>query len=520
MALDERWLGIGSGIRLLNMEGVDFREYQLNIIRSILERGNTLVVIPTGLGKTFIGTAIIANALANGGKAILLAPTKPLAEQHYSVLTGMLNIDPEEILLLLGSTGKEKRRESESTAKVIIATPQTVANDLKGGYLTLDGFKTVIFDECHRAVGKYAYTYIANECNLKDILIVGLTASPGGKKERIQALVDSLNIRHIETRISTDADVARYVMPKNTHVVNVEIGERLSQIANLIAPEAEASLAALNKTGLLHFKNFSRIPRGRLLQVGDEISKIQAANYKFAAIHSYVKLLNLSHAYDLLLTEGIYPFHRYMENLAAREKKSRAVESLLSNRNIIQARKLADEALKNGEEHPKVIAVIDVIKDYKDKSAIVFVQYRSTIKMLVEYLNNNGFKASAFVGKKEGVTQEMQKATIQEFREGKSNVLVASSIAEEGLDIPSVDVVVFYEPIPSEIRNIQRRGRTGRFRGGEIYILCANGTKDEVYLRVSGQREKKMLTIIRSINDSLQRAPRKDDSKQSFLSPG
>lgn len=519
MASDPRWLGMGSGIGLLNMEGIEFREYQLNIIKSVFEKGNTLVVIPTGLGKTFIGVAIIANALANGGKALFLAPTKPLAEQHYSTLTGMLNINPDEILLLLGSTGKGKRRESEASARVIVATPQTVANDLKGGYLPLENFRAVIFDECHRAVGKYAYTYIANECNLKDILIVGLTASPGGRKERIEALIDSLNIRHIEARISTDPDVARYVMPKNTHVVNVETGERLDQIARLIAPEAEASLAALNKIGLLHFKNFARIPKGRLLQVGDEISRIQATNYKFAAIHSYVKLLNLTHAYDLLLTEGIYPFHRYMQGLASREKKSRAVDSLLNNKNVAQAMKLAEEALKNGEEHPKVIAVIDVIKGYREKSAIVFVQYRSTIKMLVEYLNNNGFKAKAFVGKKEGVTQEMQKGIIQDFRERKFNVLVASSIAEEGLDIPSVDVVMFYEPIPSEIRNIQRRGRTGRFRGGEIYILVANGTKDEVYMRVSSQREKKMLTIIKDINKSLERAPPKEDSKQGTLRP-
>jgi len=78
-----------------------------------------------------------------------------------------------------------------------------------------------------------------------------------------------------------------------------------------------------------------------------------------------------------------------------------------------------------------------------------------------------------------------QKQIIEDFRSGKFNILVASSIGEEGLDIPSVDVVVFYEPIPNEIRNIQRRGRTGRFRTGEIYILVTKATKDEVYFFVS-----------------------------------
>ncbi len=517
MSFDQRWLGIGSGIEILNMEGIDFREYQLNIIKTINENGNTLVVIPTGLGKTFIGTAVIANAISGGGKALLLAPTKPLAEQHYSNLVGMLNIDPERILLLLGSTGKAKRRELETRASLIIATPQTIANDIKAGQLSLDGFKVAVFDECHRAVGKYAYTYIANECMLRDMLIVGLTASPGAKKEKIEELTDSLGIKHIAVRISTDPDVARYVMPKNTHVVRVGIGDRLNEISRLIAPEAEASLMALNKTGLIHFKNFTRIPKGRLLQIGEEINRINAVNFKFAAVYSYVRLLNLTHAYDLLLTEGIYPFHKYMENLDMREKKSRAVENLLKSKNIMQARKLAEEAMKNGEEHPKVISVVDILRKHSDKNAIVFVQYRSTIKMLVEYLTSRGFRAKAFVGKKEGVTQDMQKEIIQEFRDKKFDVLVASSIAEEGLDIPNVDLVLFYEPIPSEIRNIQRRGRTGRFRDGEIYILVATGTKDEVYMRVSDQREKKMLGIILRINERLKKERKEREKGQRLL---
>ncbi len=503
MEPDPRWLGIGPGINFIKTDGIEFREYQLNIIRSAQRNGNTLVVIPTGLGKTFIATAMIASALAAGKKALLLAPTKPLAEQHHSTLSSFLKVEPSEVLFLSGSLVRGKRAEAESHARVIVATPQTASNDMKSGSLSMEGVGIVVFDECHHAVGKYAYTYIANECKLKGIPVLGLTASPGSKKEKIEALVESLGVQRIEARTSSDPDVSRYVMPKNTHIVNVDVGVRLAEIARLIAPDAEASLVSLNKVGLLHFKNFARIPKGRLIQAGDQISKIQDSNFKFAAIYSYVRLLNLSHAYDLLMTEGIYPFHRYLEGLASREKKSRAVENLLSSKNLVKAREIAEKALKNGEEHPKVIAVIDIIKDYRGKSCIIFAQYRSTIKMLVEYLQNNGFSAKAFVGKREGVTQEMQKGIILDFRERKFDVLVASSIAEEGLDIPSVDLVIFYEPIPSEIRNIQRRGRTGRFRGGEIYILAANGTKDEIYLRISDQREKKAADEIRKINARL-----------------
>jgi ERCC4-related helicase len=54
------------------------------------------------------------------------------------------------------------------------------------------------------------------------------------------------------------------------------------------------------------------------------------------------------------------------------------------------------------------------------------------------------------------MSQEEQSAVLESFRNGEFDVLVATSIAEEGLDIPEVDLVVFYEPIPSEIRYIQR----------------------------------------------------------------
>ncbi len=495
---------LGKAADYINTEGIELREYQFNIIKSVMSHGNTLVVLPTGLGKTLIGATVVADSLSKGRKAVFLAPTKPLAEQHYVTLSKLLRLGEGEILLLIGSVNKSKRTELEKKARVIVATPQTISNDLKNALLSLDDFGCVVFDECHRAVGKYAYTYIANECAVRGILTLGLTASPGSKKEKINALVEVLNIRHIEARVSTDTDVAKYVMAKNMHVVNVEVNDTIKDISALLAPEAETALRSLNKIGMLHFKNFDSIPKGRLLRTGDEISRIQATNYKFAAIYSYVKLLNITHAYDLLRSEGLYPFKVYFDSLEKREKKSRGLENLLASKSIQEARKIADEAIERGEEHSKVFAVLDIIKNYRGRSVIIFAQYRSTIKMLVEFISNNGFPAKAFVGKKEGVTQEMQKNIINEFRERKFDVLVASSIGEEGLDIPSVDAVLFYEPIPNEIRNIQRKGRTGRFREGDVYILVARNTKDEVYMYISRQKEQKMVSLIKSVNRVLE----------------
>ena len=502
MAVDPRWFKLGEAANLLNLEGTEFREYQLNVINSIRRNGNTLVVLPTGLGKTFIGISIIAGALASGKRAMLLAPTKPLTEQHYGVLTKMLKISSDEILLLTGAIGKKERAELENKAKLIIATPQTVANDLKSGNFSMDNFGVVVFDECHRAVGKYAYTYIANECTVRDILVVGLTASPGSKKERINALVGALGIKHIEVRITSDSDVMQYVMQKYIHIMYVDISKRVKEIAECLKPEIDASMSTLNSIGLLRF-NTDYMPKGRLMDLGNQIRKIQATNYRMAAMSAWSKLLNLSHAQELILTEGIAPFSSYVEGLYLKEKKNRSLDVLLRSKNMIAARQYALEAIKNGEEHPKVIAVLDVLKDHRGKKVMLFAQYRSTVKMLVEYINNNGIRAMSFVGKKEGVTQDTQKRVVQDFRDGVFDVLVSSSIGEEGMDIPGVDVVIFYEPIPNEIRNIQRRGRTGRFDSGDIYIIVAKGTKDQIYLRISEQRELKMLGLIRMVNAKL-----------------
>ena len=163
--MEYNWESIGNCSRFVKTQGLEARAYQINIINSIIENGNTLVVLPTGLGKTLIAVFSIACALENGKKAIIMAPTKPLSEQHYKSLTSLLNIDQKDILLLTGKLNSKKRSLLESDAKVITATPQTIANDLRSGNFKLEDFGVVVFDECHRAVGKYAYTYIADECS-------------------------------------------------------------------------------------------------------------------------------------------------------------------------------------------------------------------------------------------------------------------------------------------------------------------------------------------------------------------
>ncbi len=513
------WGELGDYVRLVNTNELEPRAYQINIAKSVSNGYNSLVILPTGLGKTLVAVLAIASALSKGKKAIILAPTKPLSEQHYNSISRLLNVEKDTIMLLTGSmTSRKKRTELENSAKVIVATPQTVSNDLKSGRLSLDGFGTVIFDECHRAVGKYAYTYIADECKVKGIQLVGLTASPGSNKKKIDALVYTLGIENIEIRISTDSDVAPYVMDKSTNVLYVDKEKSMDSILASLRILIDEHLSKLYSYGLSPFSKYDNMPKGKILQIGYNIDKLQSSNYKFMAMYNYVFLLNLSHAYDLLATEGFYPFISYMDSLKNREKKSRALQSLLNNKIVINSIINAKDSLSNGIEHPKIFKIIDLMTTVlKGKTVIVFAQYRSTIKKIVDLLNEYGTNAMSFVGKKEGVTHTDQKDTIAKFREGKFNVLVATSIGEEGLDIPSVDAVIFYEPIPNEIRNIQRRGRAGRIKFGEVYILVTRGTKDEIYLYVSRHRETRMYELVQKTRSDLDKGVSKYTKKQTRL---
>ncbi|MGI0100174.1 MAG: DEAD/DEAH box helicase [Candidatus Micrarchaeaceae archaeon] len=504
--MDLSWNELAPYDRLVNTSLVEPRSYQINIIKSVYSGKNTLVILPTGLGKTLIAVFAIANSLHMGRKALVLAPTKPLGEQHFGSLSRLLNVDGKEMLLLTGKVGKGRRKELESNAKVIVATPQTFANDLKNARVSLEEFGIVVFDECHRAVGRYAYTYIADECKLRGSQLIGLTASPGSDRKKINALIEELGIENIEIRISSDPDVEPYVMRKDTTVLTVDKGIAIDGILASLKPVIDEHLGALYSHGLSPFRDFQNMPKGRLLQIGDAIRKIDAKNYRFMGIYHYVYVLDLAHAYDLASTEGIYPFVSYMDALENKVSKSRAVKGILSNKSVMSATKLAREAIEKGEEHPKMGLLINILRtDLKGDSVIIFAQFRSTTRRLTSLLKENGIEAREFIGKGKGVTQSNQQEIIESFRRNEFRVLVATSIGEEGLDIPSVDAVVFYEPIPNEIRSIQRKGRAGRMKYGKIFILVARNTRDETYLFISRLREKRMRDTVLRIKTELDR---------------
>ncbi|MDN5358664.1 MAG: hypothetical protein PWP76_507 [Candidatus Diapherotrites archaeon] len=510
---------------LIKPKTVEARLYQQLITVNVLEKGNTLVVAPTALGKTIIAALVAAERLKQhpDGKVLMLAPTKPLAVQHAETFRRVMNIPEEKIVVLTGTTPPEKREKLWTDAKIIVATPQTVENDILSGRADLSNVVLVVFDEAHRAVGDYPYVFIAKEYmrSAKHPLILALTASPGGTEEKIHEVRQNLFIRNIEIKTPDDPDVRPYVKDIFVHWVGVPLPDEFREIKRLLENAMRVRLRRLKEIGVVSSADLHAYSKKDFIGMQEKIQQLIQENPDreelYEALQRVAEILKIHHALELLESQGITALHRYFERMELRSVQPRAPRSL---RNVLldpavkEAARITKELFHKGYEHPKLEKLRELLSTFfaknPDARAIVFVQYRDTAQRIVEELNRvEGIRAVRFVGQatKEGdrgLSQREQQRILQEFREGKYNVLVATSVAEEGLDIPAVDLVVFYEPVPSEIRHIQRRGRTGRFDAGRVYILVTKGTRDEAYYWAARARERKMVETLKKLRKTLE----------------
>ena len=185
---------------LVTDDAIQRRRYQLELAGAA-QHAHTLVCLPTGLGKTAVSLLVTAARLdALDGKALLLAPTKPLVSQHADDYRAWLQVPDEEVVVFTGEVKPDDRAELWESATIVIATPQVVENDLIGGRISLADVVHLTFDECHRATGDYAYTYIAERyhADAEKPLVTGLSASPGDDEEAILEVCANLGITEVE----------------------------------------------------------------------------------------------------------------------------------------------------------------------------------------------------------------------------------------------------------------------------------------------------------------------------------
>jgi ERCC4-related helicase len=506
------------------------RLYQETILDTCTKK-NTLVVLPTGLGKTNIFLMLAANRLRNypDSKILLLGPTRPLIDQYYETFKKYFEIKEDEMAIFTGFVKPAKREELWKKSKVIFSTPQGLENDIIAERIKLEEVSLLGIDEAHRAVGDYAYVFVAKQFHKrsKKGRIIALTASPGSDLEKITDVCQNLYIEAIEARTDEDPDVKEYIQEIEINWIKVKLPEEFKKIKVFIENCIKEKLSNVKKLGYLSSSVGMSKKDLIALQAGlhGKIAKGEKDFEILKSISLIAESLKVQHALELLESQGIAPLIRYMEDLQkqAETSKVKAVKNLVKDLNFRSAYIKAKKLEEQGIEHPKINKLKSLLEKVDKKTkVIIFNQYRDSAEKIAEEINElKNIDAKIFFGqakkKSKGLSQKEQKAVLDEFRAGNFNVLVATSVAEEGLDIPKVDEVIFYEPIPSAIRHIQRRGRTGRLEKGKVTVLVTEETRDVGYRWSAHHKEKRMYRILEKLKKKFDMPEHKDISLKKFI---
>jgi ERCC4-related helicase len=512
--------------------GFEAREYQKRIA-DVAASKNTLVVLPTGLGKTIIAVMVTAEVLRRHpeSKVMVLAPTRPLVLQHLRSFEEQIILPQGSMAALTGTVDPGERELIWRKARIVFATPQTVYNDVRHGRISLRGVALAVFDEAHRSVKDYTYTKLATAYRegADSPLIMGLTASPGASKEKINEIKRNLFIDAVEARSEESDDVKGYVEKTNVEAIRVRVPDEYYEVTLRLRELYNDKVKRLLNGGFLRS---NRVSKKALLDARSAISarlKSAQANggqkgYIFGAIMNQAQAVAILHALEMIETQGSGTLLRYLEKVRERPDKGKALASLIRDPKWL---KIEEEAAKiAGVPHPKVSVMVDIVKTQlarkPESKVIVFTQYRDTIEEILRALMAAGYTAQRFVGQADregskGMDQPSQTRALEEFKKGEFSVLVSSSIGEEGLHVPDVDLVIFYEAVPSEIRYIQRRGRTGRTTEGRVVILLAEGTVDESYYYSTLAKENRMKELVKQTNQKVARKRTREPTLMDYV---
>ena len=487
---------------LIKPNTMESRLYQQIIVANALKK-NTLCVLGTGLGKTAVATLTIAGMLSKkDGKVLIVAPSRPLVEQHYNSLKTFLNIDEDKIIILTGKIAPTKRKKLWEEGKIFIATPQIVENDIVANRINTDDFVLLIADEAHHTTGNHSYTFVASVFRNK-AHVLGLTASPGSNIDKILEICENLGIEHVEIRTYDDADVREYIKTVKLRPVKVELPKEYGECINLLKNAFEEWLKVLRDNKIIYSMN---VNKSELLMLQKKIMTIPDSS-KYELIKIASEAIKLDYAIETLECQGKEAFLNYYERLGSQNTKS--AKAIVRDAKVLKA----VYKLRTSEiEHPKMEKLIEIVNNILNKNnesgnkekIIIFAQYRDTVDKIVNVLNSKGINAIPFVGQSnkdgKGMSQKKQVEAVEKFKNDDNiNVLVSTSVSEEGIDIMSVNYVIFYEPVPSEVRFIQRRGRASRGEGGECIILITKDSRDEGYYWSAINKERKMKRLLKDM---------------------
>jgi len=476
---------------------IEERDYQINLAQQA-KTENSLIVLPTGLGKTTIALHVIADCLSrrNGG-ILFLAPTRVLANQHYEFLKNTVKLD--DIMLITGEDLLAKRKKLWINS-IICATPEIVRNDIIRKIVDVNQFRLIIFDEAHRAIGDYAYVTIAKQLNMDNTRILGMTATLPSEKQKAKEVCDNLHIKNIAERSDTSPDVKPYIQDTSTEWVQVELSPEMKIIQRYIKIALEQRYTELRRNGLRLSDNKSL---SQLLNARQFVLKQNQRSAKplFTAIR-------ITYALNIFEAHGITSFLKFCER--TKIKKGAGIKELFeTDPNFTTAINLAKDAQMKGIEHPKISKLGEILRNIESKT-IIFSSYRDSVDVIHKKLIDMNIPAEILIGKAgvTGLKQKKQVETVQKFRDGLTRVLITTRVGEEGLDISEVNLVIFYDNVPSSIRFVQRKGRTGRKDSGRLVVLIAKDTIDEAYYWIGKRKMKLASNMAEKLSKDLKKTER------------
>ncbi|MGB1588382.1 MAG: helicase-related protein [Poseidonia sp.] len=486
-------------------EGVEARAYQLRSLERILSY-STLMVMPTGFGKTAVEWMAMAEFLRVGAKKIvLLAPTTGLVDQQCTMAKERLNVEPEQVVSYTGDTPPDKRKALWDDGTVIMATPQVIRNDAMNGTIDLSVVDLLIMDEAHHATGNHAYAQVGSLFHRANPngRILGATASPGSNRHQINEVKTNLNTQNLDLSKREDPLLQAYDVDMNIHLHRLDLPETLATLLAPIQAHFNEEVAHLQRQGFLAPKEYigtADIERAQL-SASRAIQQRDVRGYDAARRVADLRRLHI--LMNLLQTQGTGVAKAFLDRAEEEGRSGRKTNRMLALPVVHQLRLGLNEI---EELHPKGALVerlvCEELKQKPEGKVLIFTEYRDSVHRLVEVLSAyEGCRPDLFIGQssrgaQKGMTQKEQLAQLDRFRAGDINTLVATSVGEEGLDVPSADLVVLYEPVPSAVRAIQRRGRTARQRAGSVHMLVTNNTRDAYVQRASERQEENMHRLL------------------------
>ena len=482
--------------KLIKPNSIEIREYQTNLANDVKNQ-NCLIVLPTGLGKTTIALQVIVDYMQNGtGGVLFLAPTRVLVNQHYEFLKENLLI--ADIGIVTGEDLLSKRKKKWMNS-VVCATPEITKNDFARNMVSPNQFALVVFDEAHRTIGDYAYSIIAKYFQNTDTRILAMTATLPSEKEKAKEIVTRLHIKNLIERSDESPDVKSYIQKTETEWVRVDLTKEMKAIQMCIKLALEERYKELRKNGLRLSDNKSL---SQLLNARQYVltQNRRSAKPLFTAIR-------ITYALNIFEAHGITPFLKFCDR--TKEKKGAGIKDLFEiDPNFTRAISLAKNQQSDGLEHPKIDRLVDILHDVKSK-VLIFSSYRDSVNVIHQKLLDMNISAEILIGKsgETGLKQKKQIETVQRFRDGVTKALVATRVGEEGLDISEVNLVIFYDNVPSSIRFIQRKGRTGRKDKGRLIVLIAKNTIDETYYFIG----KRKIESAKNMGDKMIKHLEKDE---------